>query len=266
MQGAGNDFVLLDNRNLNLSEEDIAELAPAICERKFGVGADGILGLSSPQLEAVDYTMLYRNPDGSPAGMCGNGARCIALFAHSLGFDKQHRFNVHEQIYEASITNSNTASIGFPMETSVQERSVADQELFETFTGTEHIVKQVNEEQLENKDQLVSEGRKLRYHQDFAPEGTNVNFICGNDTSSLELQTYERGVEDLTLACGTGAIASALAWHHIQEMTATSNIFSVETKGGKLDVGFSYYPDEKKYSNITLKGPAHFVFQGNFLQ
>lgn len=264
MQGAGNDFVVLDNRSESLSNEQIIELAPQICNRKYGVGSDGILALMPPEKGETDYTMFYRNPDGSDAGMCGNGARCIALFAHSLGFGKKQRFNVHNQVYEASIIDEHTVSVSFPMEASANELEIDGRKLYKIYTGTEHLVTTVDEETLDREDFLREEGRKLRYHKEFKPKGTNVNFICGTDESKLSLQTYERGVEDLTLACGTGAIASALIWHHLQGKEQKDKL-AVQTKGGTLNVYFSFNPTQKTYSNIKLKGPAHFVFTGEYL-
>lgn len=267
MQGAGNDFIVIDNRELHLSVEKIATLAPKICNRKFGVGSDGILALTSPDMDKVDYSMIYRNPDGSNAGMCGNGARCIALFAHSLGYDASHRFNVHDTIYKAEIKDSNTVCISFPFQTRIEKQTVNNRELYQLFTGTEHIVLPVNEEKLTKEDELRTEGSKLRHHKKFQPRGTNVNFISGIDKSKLKLQTFERGVEDLTLACGTGAIASALVWHHMQKENSTSNnIFRIQTSGGTLKVHFTLEPESRTYSNIKLEGPAHFVFKGEFLQ
>lgn len=265
MQGAGNDFVVLDNRQLQLSEEQVAELAPAICDRKFGVGSDGILALTPTEQQDPAYTMIYRNPDGSNAGMCGNGARCIALFAHNLGFNATHKFNVHDEIYEAEVTGSKNVRISFPMETSVNKLDINGQAIYQIHTGTEHIVLPIDKSQLQQEDQLASQGRALRHHELFQPKGTNVNFISGTAPATLQLQTYERGVEDLTLACGTGAIASAVVWHHLQMPDKASQKFSVETKGGTLNVHFSFNSENNTYSNIKLEGPAHFVFKGEFL-
>ena len=264
MQGAGNDFVVLDNRSQSLSKEELIELAPKICDRKFGVGSDGILALLPPEMEQADYTMFYRNPDGSDAGMCGNGARCIALFAHSLGYDARHQFNVHNQIYEAEVKDSNTVRISFPMKASAHEVTIDGQTLYSIHTGTEHIVTTKDDQSLSDEDRLREEGRLLRHHSQFQPKGTNVNFICGMDNDSLKLQTFERGVEDLTLACGTGAIASALIWHHIQKTDSRHNTFSVETAGGSLTVYFDYEPSDQQFTNIKLEGPAHFVFEGKY--
>lgn len=266
MEGAGNDFVVLDNRSEFISKQELIKLTPEICDRKFGIGSDGILVLFPPNKQDADYTMFYRNPDGSDAGMCGNGARCIALFAHSLGFDANHRFNVHNQIYEAQIKDYETVCISFPMEASAKELTVDGQQVYAIHTGTEHIVTNIDEHALENEENLREEGKLLRYHSQFQPKGTNVNFICGIDHTQLKLQTYERGVEDLTLACGTGAIASALIWHHQQNPVKTSSEkYAVQTKGGTLNVHFSFNPTKGIYSNIKLEGPAHFVFKGQYI-
>lgn len=264
MQGAGNDFVVLDNRSKSISKEQLIDLAPQICDRKYGVGSDGILVLMPPEKDSVDYTMFFRNPDGSDAGMCGNGARCIALFAHSVSFGRKQKFNVHEAIYGAEIIDDETVCVSFPMETSIEEKEIDGQKLYQVYTGTEHIVMTHDKDTLNQEDYLREEGRLLRYHDQFQPIGTNVNFICGIDKSQLNLQTYERGVEDLTLACGTGAIAAALVWHYLQDQNPGRKL-TVKTKGGMLSVYFSFDSSTQTYSNIKLEGPAHFVFEGDFI-
>jgi len=264
MQGAGNDFVIIDNRSQQYSRQQLIELAPKICDRNFGVGADGIMALFPNDNESRAYTMFYRNPDGSDAGMCGNGARCMALFAHSLDFDARHTFNVHKQTYEAEILSDHTARISFPMTASIEKLEVDNRTLYATYTGTEHIVCNVERPVLEKEEQLRKTGSRLRNHQRFAPKGTNVNFISGVNEKCLLLQTYERGVEDLTLACGTGAIASALVWHYQLESKSAEENIKVQTKGGSLNVHFSYDAKKDEYANIQLEGPAHFVFTGEY--
>jgi diaminopimelate epimerase len=264
MQGAGNDFVVIDNREERFSKQQLIDQTPKLCDRKYGIGADGLLVLLPAEYEEADYTMLYRNADGSDAGMCGNGARCLALFAHRLGFPGQHTFNVHDVCYQATIKAENKVQISFPVTTPVEEKTVDSQQVLVLHTGTEHIVLQVDEEQLEKEDFLCKTGEKLRYHPHFAPKGTNVNFISGKDETTVRLQTYERGVEDLTLACGTGAIASALAWHFWQEQAEEANSYSVLTKGGELTIDFSFNPRGNIYSNLQLQGPAQVVFEGSY--
>lgn len=264
MQGAGNDFVVLDNRRLRLSKDALISLASQICDRKFGVGGDGMLVLLPAEQHNVDYTMFYRNADGSDAGMCGNGARCLALFAHDRGCANNHTFSVHSKRYEASIESSNTVAISFPVETSIEKMELANRTGYFLNTGTEHLVIPVEDHLLKEERRLRHEGRELRHHAKFQPKGANVNFIAGIDEYNVQLQTYERGVEDLTLACGTGAIAAALVWHHLQGADSSEYKYNIETKGGSLFVYFSFNPNTHSYSNIKLKGPAHFVFEGAY--
>ena len=263
MQGAGNDFILLDNRNLKLSEEYLADLAPAICNRKFGIGSDGLISLSYDDTQKADLVMQYKNPDGSDAGMCGNGARCFAAFAVTLGSPKRFTFRVHDHVYKASVKKKGV-KITFPLQTTVDPLSLDGYSAFSVYTNTEHIVCPVAAEQLEEEAVLISEGRYLRNHKKFDPKGTNVNFISGINADNLCLQTYERGVENLTLACGTGAIASALAWHNLQQAGNGDFMYRVKVRGGILAVHFSYDTEQNQYQKIRLEGPAEFVFEGKY--
>ncbi|SMO50893.1 diaminopimelate epimerase [Fodinibius sediminis] len=264
MQGAGNDFVVVNNTKQLFSQNTLIELTPKLCDRKYGVGSDGLLALCRAEQDEADYTMFYRNPDGSDAGMCGNGARCIALFARTLGFGEEHTFNVHDRLYRAIVTGDHEVRISFPVETSVNEIMVNNRKMWELNTGTEHVVVAVDSDTLQQKDHLREDGETLRYHSAFQPRGTNVNFISGIHESKLRLQTYERGVENLTLACGTGAIASALAWHHLEKPTRPRQPYEVITEGGVLRIYFKYNPQTLTYSNLELEGPAHFVFEGSY--
>ena len=268
MQGTGNDFVVIDNREERFSLKELISLAPDICHRKYGVGADGLLVLQKPADPELDYTMVYRNADGSDAGMCGNGSRCLALYAQQCGLGDRLRFNVHKQVYRAEVRNRDEIVISFPMETKVEEQLLRDNgretKVWQVHPGTEHIVLRVDESELEQVSRLVNEGRQLRHHERFQPAGTNVNFIYGMDSRKLRLQTYERGVENLTLACGTGAIASALSWHHMQDLQQRENSMEVMTKGGALEVDFVFNPETGRYHEIRLTGPAEFVFEGRY--
>lgn len=263
MQGAGNDFVLFDNRTIKISEDELAKLALSVCNRKFGVGADGIIALQFDETKKADLVMLYKNPDGSDAGMCGNGARCFSAFAETLGSPKNFTFRVHDKVYKAEVKDDSVI-IEFPLETTVQEISVAKEAMLSVYTNTEHVVCPVQQHELKNEQALTNHGRFFRNHPDFQPIGTNVNFISGTDNENLSLQTYERGVEDLTLACGTGAIASALAWHHLQQASQGDFLYKVKVKGGTLLVHFTFNETNKAYTNIKLEGPAAFVFEGQY--
>ncbi len=264
MQGTGNDFVVIDNRGSDYSLEQLIALTPQICHRKYGVGADGLLALQEPVMDETDYEMLYRNADGSDAGMCGNGSRCLALFASSLGMGEALHFSVHDRIYAATVRNDQQVEIRFPVSTKVREVTIDGDHLLQMFTGTEHVAMQVPRLKLEEEEYLVAMGRKLRYHDFFKPKGTNANFFCGINEQKITVQTYERGVENLTLACGTGAIASAIAWHHQQQLEVRDNEITVQTKGGELLVDFTYKPEIEAYTDIRLTGPAHFVFRGMY--
>lgn len=263
MHGTGNDFVVFDNRKAALSGQQLSELAPIICNRRTGVGADGVIVLQSDRSEESVLEMLYKNPDGSDAGMCGNGARCFAAYAVMLGSPARFRFRVHNHLYNAQV-GPHTVAIEFPLETTVSEQSADGEALLNVYTNTEHIVCLIQAHELEQEQKLVTRGRYLRTHPVFQPAGTNVNFISGIDAEQLKLQTYERGVENLTQACGTGAIASALGWHHLQQAGEGEFIYHIHTRGGELKVHFSFNADLEQYHQITLEGPAVFVFEGDY--
>ena len=176
MQGAGNDFILFDNRSIKISEEMISNLAPAICDRKFGVGSDGIIALQFDETKKADLVMIYKNPDGSDAGMCGNGARCFSAFAVTLGSPKDFTFRVHDNVYRAIVIDESVI-IEFPLETEVLEQTVANEAILNVYTNTEHIVCPVQQHELNNEQKLVENGRFFRHHTEFEPKGTNVNFI-----------------------------------------------------------------------------------------
>ncbi len=266
MEGAGNDFVVIDNRTLGLSLNEIVSITPQLCDRKFGVGADGLLALEQPTLPNVDYTMLYRNADGSDAGMCGNGSRCLAYFALKQGFSNEQKFNVHDAIYEAIVDpKKEQVSVSFPDVIAPKKLQINKKNYLQVYTGTEHIVSFEKLEQLEEEEELVHEGSFIRNHPILNPPGTNVNFVCPNEDASLYLQTYERGVEDLTLACGTGAIASAIGTHFMDGADNGEFTFEVIVKGGTLSVQFSFDNSTNTYSKIKLIGPARFVYSGTII-
>lgn len=263
MHGAGNDFILFDNRILQLADHQIVAITPKLTDRKFGVGSDGLIALNYDSTKEADLVMVYKNPDGSDAGMCGNGARCFASYAATLGAPSTFSFRVHDKIYRAE-TGNGSVKISFPLETEIKTVKVDRTEYLEVYTNTEHIVCSVSQSDLGKEKDLIKTGRYLREHPNFAPKGTNVNFIAGTDKNQLSLQTYERGVENLTLACGTGAIASALVWHHLQNAPPGEHRFQINVKGGTLFVDFTFSKISNSYSSIKLEGPTAFVFEGRF--
>lgn len=266
MQGAGNDFVVIDNREQIFSNEDIIKLAPKLCNRRFGIGADGILALHTPDDPSLDYTMFYRNADGSDAGMCGNGARCLALYAARAGLGSHLAFNVHDTIYKAEVNSAKgCVTISFPMEVNLHKIDIdGEPAIYQLYTGTEHIVLETPESVFKDDEQLRARGKQLRNHTQFNPPGTNVNFIVGKTADAIRIKTFEKGVEDLTLACGTGAIAAALSWHHIQQADSSAGSIKVHADGGDLQVNFKYNDIPNGYYAISLSGGAQIVFEGTY--
>ncbi len=264
MQGAGNDFVVFDNRQYGFLLNEIIAITPRLCHRRFGVGADGVLVLEP--CDEADYRMIYRNADGSDAGMCGNGGRCIARFAVKNGFSEKHSFMVHNQKYEATV-NGGDVRIKFPVKPLPgDELSLFECPAVFVNSGTEHVVTWVESDLIHNEPELRRRGREIRNRTDLFPKGTNVNFIPDAESGfQLDMRTYERGVEDLTLACGTGALASAVT-HHNRFRKDQSGHFSYEIhcSGGYLHTSFDYERETGTYTNLELKGPASFVFEGSY--
>ena len=264
MQGAGNDFIVFDNRDYGFLLDEIISLTPRLCHRRFGAGADGVLVLQ--ESKKADYRMIYRNADGSDAGMCGNGARCLARFAVSKGFQSTLQFLVHDQLYKAEVSEEHV-TIHFPVKP--KPGAFIHLEGFEAlvvYSGTEHVVLWVDQEKLDDEPWLRQCGHTVRYNQSLFPNGTNVNFIpLQSNDSNIQMKTYERGVEDLTLACGTGALATAVS-HHRKTSPLASGLFeySIQSNGGILKTSFQFDDKTGEYSNLTLTGPALFVFEGSY--
>ncbi len=257
MNGAGNDFVMIDNRDsrLVLTREQIARL----CDRHRGIGGDGLLAVE-PAQNGSDFRMRYYNADGGEAEMCGNGARCFARFASKLaGKTKSVSFETVAGVVTAELLGDNVRlNMSQPKDLALGAKLEAvGHEVTVHFvnTGVPHAI--VFVEDIENVDVLPL-GAALRYHDHFRPRGTNANFVQVLSPSSLSIRTYERGVEGETLACGTGVCAAALI--HSALTGATSPI-GVKVRGGDtLHVGFER--DGDGFKNVTLTGPADFVFEG----
>src|SRR5574343_837549 len=248
-QGAGNDFVILDNRNLEysgLSTEQIKHL----CDRRFGIGADGLMMLQNK--EGFDFEMKYYNADGREGSMCGNGGRCMVRFAEHLGIHSDGcRYLAVDGPHEAEIDHHNRIRLKM---IDVHEVTQHHGD-FILNTGSPHYIRLVND--LDQLD-VFEKGREVRYSPTFATEGINVNFIEEVDSDEIRIRTYERGVEDETLACGTGVTAAALVSYHNE---FGFNTVKVHARGGRLAVEFDRVA-EGRYENIWLCGPAEFVFAG----
>lgn len=247
-QGTGNDFILLDNRNkeIQISNENIKLL----CDRRFGIGADGLMLL---ELEpGVDFKMVYYNSDGNESSMCGNGGRCISAFAKKLGIiSDKARFLAIDGMHEVNV-QENYVSLKMNDVKSIEKGDG----FYYLNTGSPHYVKSVYDVKNFN---VYDEGKKIRNSDRFIAEGTNVNFIEKIE-DAIFVRTYERGVENETLSCGTGVTAAALV-AAVSGLANSKNNCSIFTLGGSLNVKFDRVLESNFY-NIWLEGPAEFVFEG----
>ncbi|MFN8206318.1 MAG: diaminopimelate epimerase [Bacteroidales bacterium] len=250
-QGTGNDFIILDNRenSLHLTDETVAKL----CHRRFGIGADGLMLLGRDH--HYDFSMKYYNSDGREGSMCGNGGRCMVSFANSLGLiGKKTRFMAVDGVHEAEVTAEEYVKLRMSDVDGIR----AEQDHYFLNTGSPHAVLFVEDV---NSLKIVERGREIRYSNAFQPGGTNVNFVQVLDRNTLYVRTYERGVEDETLSCGTGVTASSLAAS--LKLNADNSSFNIRTLGGNLVVSFTKLP-EGRFNGITLEGPAKRVFEGEY--
>lgn len=262
MNGAGNDFVVVDNRDrsLDLSTERIALL----CQRQRGIGADGLLAVEPAEGDA-DFRMRYYNADGGEAEMCGNGARCFARFVRQLEGDTMEStsFETMAGVIVAEFFGNNVKvqlSSPFDKELGTEVEVLGSPLTVHSInTGVPHAVVFVDD--LDGCD-VQSLGAALRYHDHFAPAGTNVNFVEVVDEGFIRIRTYERGVEGETLACGTGMAACALIYSELQQVPAP---VKVKVAGGDvLEIGFIRESDGD-YADVTLLGPADFTFEGTLM-
>jgi len=249
-QGTGNDFVMIDNRTNFFPKEDI-QLIERLCDRRFGIGADGLILLENDS--DTDFRMVYYNSDGNESSMCGNGGRCLVAFANQLGvISNQAIFMATDGLHHASVGNDAIVSLQM---IDVDEIQKKDSYTFLN-TGSPHHVQIV--EDLKNYN-VKDNGASIRYGELYGEKGSNVNFVKKIDEDTFSVRTYERGVEDETLACGTGVTAVAIAMNATGETDKTSINLNVE--GGKLNVSFDKIGDH--FTNVFLNGPAKFVFKGS---
>lgn len=257
MNGAGNDFVLIDNRarTIQLSREQIVRL----CHRQRGVGADGLF-LLVPSTGKADWAWEFYNSDGSTADMCGNGARCFARFIQKIaGANGQTTFETGAGVIAAAFHGERvTVNLTAPKELQPGQK-IATKEgalvVHSLNTGVPHAIVFVSDADKAMVQQL---GAELRYHGHFAPKGTNVNFVQALGKNSIRVRTYERGVEGETLACGTGVTASALIASRVHGF---SSPVKVQVQGGDI-LEVSFKEQGGNFSEVRLTGPAEFVFEG----
>jgi diaminopimelate epimerase len=249
-QGAGNDFVMIDNRAQQYLDRSDQSIIEQLCDRRFGIGADGLILLNDHPDH--DFEMVYFNSDGRESSMCGNGGRCIVAFAHFLGIIQQKcRFLAIDGPHEALIERPDWVELKMIDVPEVEK----GQGFYFLNTGSPHFVR--FEEKLDGIN-VVEEGRKVRYSDRFKREGTNVNFV-EKTNQGIAVATYERGVEDETLACGTGVTACAIAYalEHPQDAVTAVDI---KAKGGNLQVRFA--KTNKGFEEVWLCGPAQQVYKG----
>ncbi len=249
-QGAGNDFIIVDARPAG-DQLFSKEIIKKLCDRHFGIGADGFILLLAS--DDRDFYMKYFNSDGFESSMCGNGGRCIVSFAKDIGItDKKAFFSGIDGDHLAFITGNGDVSL--------KMKDVSDIIYFEDGlfldTGSPHFV--IFSTKIETMDVPVL-GKEIRYQSRFSPGGTNVNFVEFLGTNDFAIRTYERGVENETLACGTGSVASAIASFSINKPETAE--YTVHATGGNLRVKFTPL-SERSYTDIWLTGPTEFVFRG----
>ena len=241
---------MIDNRKGSYSDLTQEQVA-LICNRRFGIGADGLILIELQ--EGYDFKMVYYNSDGNESSMCGNGGRCTVAFAHLLGMvDKKCKFLAIDGDHEASVIEDVVA-----LQMNVHGELIQNELGYFINTGSPHLLVQVDD--LQSVD-VSSEGRKLREHSIFKPGGSNINFMTLENDQVL-MRTYERGVEDETLSCGTGVVAAALTAYELNPNLGKS--IQVNTPGGVLKVSFE--KDNSVYKNVILTGAATFVFEGKYL-
>ena len=259
MNGSGNDFIIIDNRTAQIPENELSAFISGVCRRRLSVGADGLILIESGK--AADFSWRFYNSDASRAEMCGNGARCAARFAHVMGIAgtgmtfETDAGTVHAVVMDEDVKvrmpdpSDMRLDLSIPLEAGSMALSAIN-------TGVPHTVTVCD--QIDDLD-VVAVGREIRRHQAFSPSGTNANFICPEGSDAIAVRTYERGVEDETLACGTGCIASALI---ASVKLGLSSPVPVRTRSGNF-LTIHFTPTERGFEDIYLEGDACIVASGD---
>jgi diaminopimelate epimerase len=248
-QGTGNDFIMIDNRS-NQLPHDFEKSIKNLCHRRFGIGADGLIILQ--EKSGYDFEMIYYNSDGNQSTMCGNGGRCLVKFAAHSGI-KRDRFSflAIDGPHEAEIVED--GDVALQMKNTEIPNQIGND--FTLDTGSPHYVAFANNIKDLN---VINEAQKIRYSEEFRGAGINVNFVEKVSSNEIFVRTYERGVEDETLSCGTGVVASAICFSY--KSGIPMNEVFIKTLGGTLTVKFSL--QGREFHNVMLIGPADYVFSG----
>jgi diaminopimelate epimerase len=263
MSGCGNDFIIIDNRSQVIEENDLSAFIVGVCRRKMSVGADGIILIENS--DTVDFKWRFYNSDGSLAEMCGNGARCVARFAYLNGITgPDMAFETLAGVVSASVAETGlvkikvTDPLNLKLDYPIDLRS-GNFLISSVNTGVPHVVMVVD-----NLDETpVKEmGKEIRFHPDFAPAGTNANFVSVQPDNIVAIRTYERGVEGETLACGTGCVASALIMSH--KFGLASPVTLLTRSGGYLRIYFTHH--QGAYSDVYLEGDARVIYRAELCE
>lgn len=266
MNGCGNDFIIVDNRDDKLKNIDIGKFARRVCRRKISIGADGFMVIENSN--HTDFKMRYFNADGSEAKMCGNGARCISRFAYIIGVaGKSMRFDTIAGKYESEITDGGRqVKLKFPLISKKEihlRKHIKLEGINKTFhfakVGVPHVVLLKRSVKQIPRNQILQIGKKVRFSKMF-PNGTNVNFVEVVNEHQSVIRTYERGVEDETLACGTGSVASTIVLGLLGKVKSP---VSMHTRGGVLNIHYTIR--DNCIDEIFLEGDANIVAEGNVL-
>lgn len=258
ISGSGNDFIIIDNRNRVVDENDLQDFIAKVCRRKMSVGADGLILVE--ESESVDFKWRFFNSDGSTAEMCGNGARCAARFAYLNGISgTKVSFETEAGIVSAIVENDQVKikmpdPINFKTDYNL-ELGNGSMQVSSVNTGVPHVVITVGDI---DDVEVVKTGREIRFHDSYAPAGTNVNFICAGNDNAISIRTYERGVEDETLACGTGSVAAAIVMRY--KSKGKSPVKVITRGGGYLYIYFE--EDDGKFYDVFLEGDARVIYKG----
>lgn len=249
-QGTGNDFVIIDDRSNSFPKDNIS-LINTLCDRRFGVGADGLILLGTEK--GYDFKMTYFNADGIESTMCGNGGRCLAKFAYHLGIiEKYAKFIAVDGDHEAYILENGDVKLKMSDVKDIQYKV----HYYFLDTGSPHYVERVTNLAEFN---VFEKGKEVRYNKAVSENGTNVNFIHATGEAKLHIRTYERGVENETLSCGTGSVAAAISL--LIQQKSDKKTVEVQTQGGNLTVHVGEL-NETCAHDVWLQGPAELVFEG----
>ena len=258
MSGSGNDFIIIDNRNRVVDKNDLHDFIAKVCRRKMSVGADGLILVE--ESENVDFKWRFFNSDGSSAEMCGNGARCAARFAYLNGISGTKVFFETEAGIVSAIVENDQVKIKMPDPIDFKtdynlELRNGSMQVSSVNTGVPHVVITVGDI---DDVEVVKTGREIRLHDSYAPAGTNVNFICAGNNNTISIRTYERGVEDETLACGTGSVAAAIVMHYKSKGKPPVKV--ITRGGGYLYIYFK--ENAGRFYNVFLEGDARVIYKG----